>query len=406
METYAQSFVCTVNAEVFILDNKNIDRLIHKKNPYTIAMLRTKVENKLRGRKNAQLGAGVELYGHLSDKLEESKKKSPGAALTFLKEEEEATESKESADAPIAQSIADKVKDRDLMVSQLVKLFLQGKTPLIEPSVPGTVYYRTKSLDRAKRQLSDKLRKKAEMDREATGELRLQRARKAARRQARSRRELEKLTIAQDPQEMKTLQDKNHAVNRILNQAGASAGGKIRPATAFSRNGSSRALVTSRERPHSAMSSATYGDERIFRLTEPDLDDTDADQVALGYTDMQNTAVRHIVREMGGLSQARNASRAHIVCSMIEQQTHHHSNSIQNLLQRPKSAPVPRRRGYLYPDEEEDYGGSFDRETSDEALQDLESRIRTFHEKQDADSKKAVVQVPELRRFSIQVSTK
>ena len=43
----------------------------------------------------------------------------------------------------------------------------------------------------------------------------LQRARRAGRRQARSRRELERLTVAQDPEEMKHLQDKNHAVNRL-----------------------------------------------------------------------------------------------------------------------------------------------------------------------------------------------
>ena len=403
LETYAQSFVCTANAEVFILDNKNIDRLIHKKNPHTIAMLRNTVDNKLRGRRNTQLGARVELYDHLSDKIEQSKRRFPGSALTFLKDEDE-EEAKESKDAP-TQSITDKVRDRDLMVSQLVKLFLQDKSPFIEPTVPGSLYYRTKSLDRAKKKRVEELREKdkgEKREKQATGELRLQRARKAARRPARSRRELEQLSIAQGSEEMRTLQDQSHAVNRILIKAEAPGPGRIYfPVEHTPRPSSSRS-----GRPMSAMSTSTLGgNERIFRLTEPHLpDDPDVDQVELTYDAMNSAVVKHIVCNMGELSQARNASRAQIVRSMIEKQTHQQSNSIQNLL-RPTSAPVPRRHRSYCDDDGVEYGESFDRETSDGALSDLESRIRMFHEKHDAvdGSRSQVMQMPELRRFSIQV---
>ena len=63
--------VCTANTEVFILDSKNIDRLIPRRNQgsSTVELLRERVEDKLTTRLNTNLGRGVRLYDRLLEKV-------------------------------------------------------------------------------------------------------------------------------------------------------------------------------------------------------------------------------------------------------------------------------------------------------------------------------------------------
>ena len=173
LETYTQSFICTANTDLFILDNKNIERLLYKKNTHTNDMLRDIVENKVKSRRKTQSGCEIELYKRLLDQLIESRPNRREEVIAQL--ESEALAAKEAQN----RTIQEKVNDKDLMVSQLIKLFLLDKSPLIEPTLPGAVYYRCKSISRAKRHLSAKLREKAEMEQKnSTGELRLQVGRK------------------------------------------------------------------------------------------------------------------------------------------------------------------------------------------------------------------------------------
>ena len=64
MGRYTQTVVCTAHTEVYVLDNKNIDRLL-RRNQRTMAMLRSKVESKLRSRSCTRLGRNIELYSYL-----------------------------------------------------------------------------------------------------------------------------------------------------------------------------------------------------------------------------------------------------------------------------------------------------------------------------------------------------
>ena len=205
LDYYTCTVVCTAQTEVFILDNKNIERLIHKKNKHTLDLLRNEAEAKIQGRYNTQLGSHVELYQHLLVKLKELR---PKTYQSSYRREVEKSENELKA------------QDRDVMLNQLVKLFIQDRSPMIEPSVPGTVFYMTKAVDRARRQLTVQTqRKKHNMATRATSaDVRLQRARKAGRRHPRSRRELERLTIAKDTEGITPLQDRNSAVNRFLSK--------------------------------------------------------------------------------------------------------------------------------------------------------------------------------------------
>ena len=46
---------------------------------------------------------------------------------------------------------------------------------------------------------------------------------------------------------------------------------------------------------------------------------------------------------------------------------------------------------------------AFDWDTSEHALRELESRLKAFHQQHDRENKRVHAQVPELRRFTIQV---
>ncbi len=65
---------------------------------------------------------------------------------------------------------------------------------MIEPHVPGSIYYRTKSVERAQARKEGAERR---LNASRSVGARLESARKAGRRRPRSRRELEQLTCAQ-----------------------------------------------------------------------------------------------------------------------------------------------------------------------------------------------------------------
>ncbi len=70
LDTYTQTVVCTANTEVFILDHRNIERLIYRKNPGSMSLIREKVEGKLRARLQMRAGSRLDLYRPLLDKVE------------------------------------------------------------------------------------------------------------------------------------------------------------------------------------------------------------------------------------------------------------------------------------------------------------------------------------------------
>ena len=365
LPTYCQSVVCTSNCEVFLVDNKNIERLITKRNQQTIEMLKPIVEHKLLTRSQTRVGAQVELYRRLLNKIEESK---PKRLLGKQKEKE----------------------GRELMMSQLAKLYIEDKTPvMVEPYVPGSVYYVTKSITRARRKearAKAQIRSNTKQENKISYNVRLERA-KRAHRHARSRRELERLTA---PPDTKMLNVGDIGASRYLAQVGIDPS-NVRPNTA----------IVIPDRTHDTVDSSrtksapvVKQEDRTFHLTEV-FSDGEEGLTTTKSRPANEESIRQIVQDMGDAQHNKNKNRTKVICSMVEKQIQHEPPSIQNIL-RPKSAPA---RQQMDTDEDVDID-DFDYETGDAALTDLEMRLRDFHGK--FSEKKP--SVSELRRFEIKVN--
>ena len=364
--------VCTAKTEVFLLDNKNIERFILKKYTTAIDTLRENVLKKLIFRRKSKIGTDVKLFDHMIDALEELQPK------RTTKEVSSGTKSS------VKEADAKKLADLD----KLVDLYLQNKSPLIEPFVPGTVYYKTQAVQRGRKRMMDRLRKYSELNKPVSGQLRLERARKASRRQPRSRRELERLTVAQDPQEASKLNDRNHAVNRFLSQGAAVA-----------------SAVPPRTRPQTASSRlSTTSTQPIFKLTEPQING-DISVHDVDYSDIKEEEIKHILRDMGDLQENKNASRARVICSMMDKNSNQQGMALIGGI-RPKSAPISGGSSKMdrWQEEEEESGEAFDLETSDTVLSSLEYRLKAFHQRHEHESKRGGPRIEQLRRFIISVS--
>ena len=339
--------------------------------------LRDIVEHKLKGRVQSKLGAQVDIYRHMLMKVLEMKPKRNMPLHGDLG----------SRPGSPDKETADPKEDKDLMVSQLTRLFLENRTPFIEPAVTGSVFYITKSRERAKRHLSTQLQKRS--GKKQSGEVRLQRARRAAIRQPRSRRELEKLTIGNE--ETKPLQDKDHAVNRFLVSSTSKTKTRAMTAPARGRNGGEMAVV-----PASGKHHVQDDQDGIFRLTEIDIPEDG--QLHIGREHLRDDNVKQIVLSMGDQQQERNTNRAKFICNMMDKRA---SAAREGILGRPKSAPTFQLGRKKVKDHDEE---NFDPQTSDSALTALEERIQSFHDRHDQDGKRVTTHIRELRRFSIQVN--
>ncbi len=131
LKTYAQGVTCRSACDVFILTSKNIDRLLSKKNPRTVEVLRRQVELKLRYRINYQQGSDVPLYRHL---------------LFKLTEELRPTERK----LPSVEGYEKQLPPQEAMFYHQLGAFVHNRAELSPPYVPGAVFLREKMLERAK----------------------------------------------------------------------------------------------------------------------------------------------------------------------------------------------------------------------------------------------------------------
>ena len=139
-------------------------------------------------------------------------------------------------------------------------------------------------------------------------------------------------------------------------------------------------------------------------------------QIQLGYNDIVNSDVKEVVKELVGRRQATNASRSKVICSMLDRRNE--ENEAKSAIGRPKSAPAQTRRNAADDDEayadadadddddDDDEIESFDWETSNHALRELENKLRAFYAKNGAGHgfKKSNANVIELKRFNIQVN--
>lgn len=130
LSTYLYTIKCTANTEVFILDTKNFERLVGKKNMTTLDIIREYVKSKLKTRIEMKNGHLVPLLPYLHFKLTEQ----------TLPVEKPLPPLKNSKQLP----------DKEYQTKQLLNLFKEGKAVLVEPSVPGVHYYKELMLEKAK----------------------------------------------------------------------------------------------------------------------------------------------------------------------------------------------------------------------------------------------------------------
>ncbi|XP_060070750.1 uncharacterized protein LOC132550677 [Ylistrum balloti] len=128
--TYMQTVKCTANTEVYILDTKNFERLVGKRNIATIEIMRAKVIEKLKTRVDSKHGHLVPLLKFLHFKMNEQSLPPP-RELPKLK-------------------TTKVLPDKDVQNLFLLQAFKSGKAPLVEPIVPGTLYYKDLMKEKAK----------------------------------------------------------------------------------------------------------------------------------------------------------------------------------------------------------------------------------------------------------------
>ena len=330
----------------------------------TMDMLREEVEKKLKARYSSPQGSHIDLFKHLIDKLHDMKPKNAYRSLRGDNGED---------------------KERETNVKRMLNLFMGDRAPFMEPCVPGAVYYLHKSYQRTKRQ---EMMKRREWEKRLNAEHRLSRARKD-KRQPRSRRELEKLTQSAQPsvdmtkQLRKQVNTPTPTVYRTLTPTPPS------PAV----NG---ALMGLDENGRDLENGDA--DDEIFKLTQS-VFEKDKDQYVLEAGDINNDYMKQIVTEMNGLQKVKTQNRTKIVCSMIDKQAAsalEKANLPAHL--RPKSAPV----NASHPEDKD----TFDYETSEHALRELEDKILLFNHKysthQDS-NRKIIAKVAEMKRYNVQV---
>ena len=385
MKTHHHSVICTTQTETFFLNNETVERLILRRNPQTLTIMRNIVEEKLFSRVNLGNFSRVELYNALLWRLQKlnTSKDSLGPEKTT------------------------KDKQRDLMIARLVKLFIADKMPLIEPRVPDIIYHKTKSSYRERRSPSPtadvkraSLSPKPAMN--PSVEFRLAKA-KIPRRKARSRRQLERLHSVQEQSGHLDLSliippssngQKSLSPNKLISARQSAFGSNPAHGRRKTRSQTAVGIVRSdkvkREILNVKDSTLTNGinstlTNGIFKLTQGhicgDLDETDSQRSDTETVDMQNNA------EINFAMSTMN-------------------NKMRRVPFRPKSAPfkVTCEEEATFSSSESDTSvDCFDWETSQTALELLEDKIRKFHDTQDNYSQRMPYRLREMRRFTIQV---
>ena len=381
LDRYTQTVVCTRATEVYHLEAVHFDKLFGRRSPRTLARLRATVIDKLRCRSSSRRrGSDVLLYRLLlqrAGRAGEGRAQSPSPPAPLPPPQKEAS---------TPATTAEKISDKNLMFEQLVTLFLENRAPLIRPMVAGSVYYRVKSMERARRPAATRRPRRGREARHRrpttdtltalTPEVSEQRLRSAPRaKPARSRRTLERITSSGDmADEQNGRYDDGYAV---------------RPHTASGVR--MRQSVTSR-RPSSA---ASLPERRIFQLTQSSPGANDADD---NDEDDEDGALRGIIANIGEMQQAQHASRSKVVCSMYERRANQKTALLPTAMVTWGRDVAEEGEG-----EGEEGGVAFDWETSESALTELERKLREFHWRQDECGDKVTPQIAELKRFAIEV---
>ena len=133
MKTYMNHVMTISPTTIFAISAANVERLIIRKNPRTVESLKTGVITKLYNRTHSVQGYHIPIMKHLLFKLTEEIKPKPQLVPPL--------------------KLTKSLPDADVLFQHLIESFKENRSELIEPLLPGTVYY--------KRLMQEKLRLRA-----------------------------------------------------------------------------------------------------------------------------------------------------------------------------------------------------------------------------------------------------
>ncbi|XP_060602168.1 uncharacterized protein LOC132755327 isoform X2 [Ruditapes philippinarum] len=322
MPTSSCTVTCTaMNTTVFILDTKTYERLILKKNLHTILKLKEGVFRKLNSRIATSNGGNVPLFRKVCDKLQEELKPK-------MKEQQ-----------------TQKVKndnDRNVVLSQMIKLYLKDRGPLIDPILPDSFHNRLMSEKRNK-QIEKSEKKKEE-------QALILRRRKT--RIPRSRKQLQNSAA-----ETELL----HPEQSWLEQAKPSKTRHLRPKTALGIESHSQ-FEDGSERPHTSPAEQS----NVFHLTECETTDELGETIVKEKSIMVTQEYDHVFKQIDTIQRGKDIARSKVICSVAAK---------NELREETERAQLNYRPDDMYDLHDEDY---FDYETSASNLKNLEDRMKVF----------------------------
>ena len=348
LNTNSCSVMCTANCTVFILDTKNYDRLVSKKNLSTIQKLKQGVLKKLHSRLATTNGGRVPLFRIIHDKLHEE-----------LRPKVREPQNKMKVDS-----------ERNTVLTQMIKLYLNDKGPLIDPLLPDSFHARLMAEKRNKQ-----IEKRDEKKRELASQMRQRRTRVP-----RSLKQLQSTAVETE------LMNPNR---NWLEPARPSKDRHLRPKTAIGIERSDDDLMIDSLRPDTS----PLRSSGVF-LTECETSDELGENLMKEKSVLVTEEFDHVFHQMNTLQREKTEARSKVICSVAAKR------EIREETDRS-------RMGYtandMFEPHDEDY---FDYETSSSNLKSLEDRIKSFCDDVRKKRHNDPIRVDEMKCFHVKVILK
>ena len=349
MPTCAFTATCTATTTVFILDDKNYERLVLRKNTHTIQRLKEGVLRKLHGRLATPNGSLIPLLKIVHNKLNEELK--PKVRISAKKEILE--------------------NDKQVVISQMVKLYMQGKTPLIDPLLPDSFHHRLMT-EKKNKQMESRARKKIEQDRMF---------RKRHRTVPRSLKQLQNSMA-----EAELMYPEDWPATASPNKDRA-----LRPRTAIGYEESSVFDSSPTIRPKTAIGSNHGAGNGLFHLTQCESTDSFGTNIAKIKSMSVTEDYDQIFQHIDSLQREKNDTRAKVICNSAAKA------EIKHEVER---AQLGFPSEDIFNDPDDDY---FDWETSATNLKTLEDKIRDFCSTVSTRRNSDPLKINEMKSFRLQV---
>ncbi|KAK7104856.1 hypothetical protein V1264_019506 [Littorina saxatilis] len=363
LDTNIATVVSTANTEVFVLNAKNFDRLVSKKNPHTVRQLVNSVCQKLAARIQTSKASQFPILARLHDTTKALQRRRGGSGDHY-------TRHHQAKDDNFTERSGKGGSEKTL-----VRLFLQGRVPLIKPYVKDSLFYREASLSKTKAIMNSPYAKLRSLNMLSTYTAMRRKAPRSIQ-QLKGNVKAERELLGYPPESDEQDQEQDYYAQE---DNGTTSFARLprRPASAAPGFQSARLSMRpfSSPRPRSAM------DMRIVPCRDEDESQwggtsygfgsagTGEEEKEEGTLD-QNT-VSKIFHHMDSVQRDKSESRMRVLCTNTAR------SELRTKLEREPAwseGNPASRHGY-----EELYEDSFyDWETSEGNLRDLESRIASF----------------------------